>query len=83
MHRKRATQLKQGNKTMNATIIKVTWDETYKAQMGNLRMVSKGERIFRRQEDVAKFVAHLQSPEMIEFSLFAGRDNKIENIQVR
>lgn len=68
---------------MQATIITVTWDETYKAQMGNLRMVSKGERTFRRQADADKFVADLHSPDMIEFSAFAGRDNKIENIEVK
>ena len=67
---------------MIATIIKVTWTETYNAQMGNSRMVSKGERTFRRQADADKFVADLQSKEMIEFSMFTGRDNKIENIQV-
>jgi hypothetical protein len=68
---------------MQATIITVTWNETYSAQMGNLRLVSKGERTFRRQSDADKFVADLQSPEAIEFSMFAGRENKIENIQVK
>ena len=67
---------------LTATIITVTWSETYNAQMGNLRMISKGERTFRRQSDADKFVADLQSPETIEFSMVAGREKKIENIQV-
>jgi hypothetical protein len=68
---------------MQATIITVTWNETYKANMGDARFVHRGERTFRRQADADKFVTELHAPEMIEFSLFAGRENKIENIQVK
>jgi hypothetical protein len=68
---------------LTATIITVTWNETYKANMGDTRLVSKGERTFRRQADADKFVTELQSPETIEFSMFAGRENRIENIQVK
>ena len=68
---------------LTTTIITVTWNETYKANMGDTRLVHRGERTFRRQSDADKFVTELNAPEMIEFSMFAGRDNKIENIQVK
>jgi len=50
--------------------------------MGNTRFVHKGEKHFRRQSDVDRFVAHLQSSEAIEFSVFSGRENRIEDIAV-
>ena len=67
---------------MTVTIIVVTWNETYRASMGNTRFVHKGEKHFRRQSDVDRFVAHLQSSEAIEFSVFSGRENRIEDIAV-
>ena len=66
----------------SATITKVTWDETYKAEIGSVRLVSSGKRIFRRQSDVDRFISVLNSPDTLRFSMFAGRQNKIENIQI-
>jgi len=68
---------------MNATIITVTWQETYNAEMGNARRVNHGERTFRRRSDADQFVQDLQSDEQMQYSMFAGREPRIENVQIK
>lgn len=68
---------------MKKTIIHVTWQETYRASMGSGRLVSNGHRTFHTQMDADDFVDYLHITYNPNDSIFAGRDPKIENVQMR
>jgi len=76
--RQQATARKAG--TMKSEIIKVTWKETYKAQMGSQRFTDTGSRTFRRRADADRLVADLNDPGRLSF--YDGREPRIEELTV-
>ena len=66
--------------TMSSEIIKVTWKETYKAQVGNQRYTETCSRSFRRQAAADRLVATLNDP--CRLSMYDGRDPRIEELTV-
>ena len=62
-------------------VITITYDETYKAAVGNLRYAYRGKRTFLRQDDADRFVKFLNYPERI--SLFEDESEpRIENVNI-